>query len=1491
MALSKKSLFQRLTQLFRSGPVIRRKIRTTDTTVAVPDREKSSAALLLQKSQSPTYSTITANAYNISERLARFQDFVEMELCLSGDTLIAVPGGYRRIDDLAADCDKDPDKKFVVYAYDHNEKKIVPALGKQARQTVVTDAWKVTFDSGKSITGTSNHRLMLRDGTYCTIGDLKIGDSMMPFYRRDLYAKKGEEKENDYNWIYTMDKNSSHRGWVTEHRVMGEWIMQRSLADNEVVHHVNFNRADNRPENLVVMDALEHQRFHAKILNGKKWSQENSDWIKTFKANHSEWMKENNPATRHDITFGRVLETCERVGFNTTLLCNALDVSMTAITNRLQQNGFKNFETFAKAYNPQWRSDSWCNKGKLNPRFDHTLTFDLIAKNFTPGLKVKELSAKLNTTSTKVLNRLRSQGFSSYKEFAENFNNHKVVSVEYVGVMPLYDLTVDGYKNFSTDSVISHNTPEISAALDLWADESVAQDEKGRVLHVYSDNEKIKELLEDLFYGTLNVEFNLRAWVRNLPVHKDTMIPLLDGRNITIEQLAHEFDDGKQNWVYSTQEVSNRTVPGKVNWCGLTRKNSEIVRIWLDDETYVDCTPDHEWVLRDGSRKQAQHLQIGESLMPFYRDVSSKSNGDKLNGYERVYDASSNSYVYTHRRVAEILDEGVLKDGRWLVTHHKDFNKRNNDPSNLVRVDELEHLKMHGELGKNLLQTPEVKAKRMIGIDTWLRSDRHRTLAKQQLKSLQKKGLMKTSWNDYNSSEQAKFDNEKRSQLLKDVWTNGATQRRAALKIKFDLRCVDMIVERLETLGEYVNPSTLGTKLKADEVFMSYFKSINVGTKRDLTKPFNSSSGITSLLRYVGIESYIDLIATRVQTIASTSKFKRAEKRSRRMRNITSSTLARYDYKNHKVNRIEKLTETSDVYCMEVLGPNGEHDRHNFAVLTIDASGNLSSSGIISSNCKYGDQFLLIDVSPNFGVSNVFPIPVNEIEREENFDPGDPFAVRFRWVTLGNRTMENWEVAHLRLLGNDMFLPYGTSMIEAARRVWRQLILAEDAMLVYRVVRAPERRVFYIDVGNLPANEIEPYMEEQKAKLRTSEVVDRESGRVDLRHNPISILEDFFIGVRGTETGTKIDTLSGGQNTAAVEDVAYIQKKLIAALKIPRAYLGFDESLSSKSTLAQLDIRLSRTVNVIQKTVISELNKIAIIHLFANGFSGDDLQNFVLRLSNPSTVAQQQKLELWRTKFDIGGLMPENMGSAEFVQREIWGLNTDQINNIKSQRIDEKAFNDKLEAGGGGEGGDAGGGADLFGGGGGFDEPMGDEEPTDSGEEQPPAETAADEPEELDEPGVSLLTSADDEFEGYRINDNDGDPVKPNARIKHSQYNHSRRRTHGASKTHMPDFNKMTGYDRKTSKNVYDDDFLKSLHTNPLGESVTIEKFGLAPDVLSMLKNFTNKFGSIESRNSLLSESMDDIDDSILESDDSYDDLNENELVIVEDDFNDPQED
>ncbi len=330
--------------------------------------------------------------------------------------------------------------------------------------------------------------------------------------------------------------------------------------------------------------------------------------------------------------------------------------------------------------------------------------------------------------------------------------------------------------------------------------------------------------------------------------------------------------------------------------------------------------------------------------------------------------------------------------------------------------------------------------------------------------------------------------------------------------------------------------------------------------------------------------------------------------------------------------------------------------------------------------CKYGDFFLFLDISPDYGVMNGIPIPVNEIEREEGFDPDDPMAVRFRWVTQGNKILENWQVAHFRLLGNDAFLPYGSSVIEPARRIWRQLILIEDAMLVYRVIRSPERRVFKIDVGNVPPEEVETYMQQAKSALRSSQVVDKKTGRVDLRYNPLSVDEDYFLPVRGQTDGTAIDTLAGGQNTTAIEDVEYIQKKLFAALKVPKAYLGYDEMLSSKATLAQEDIRFSRTINKVQRVMISELNKIAAVHLYACGFDGEDLIDFTLKLSNPSTIAQQQKLELFRTKFEIAGNSPEGMLSRDYLRKRVLGLTNEEIEMIEKQKEEDKLRDLEVEA-------------------------------------------------------------------------------------------------------------------------------------------------------------------------------------------------------------------
>ena len=1010
MAKDKENLFQKLTKLFRSGPVVRRKIRTLDTAVAVADKTKSSGALLFQKSSAPTYATITANAYNLSERLMRYQDFAEMEYCLHGDTKIAVPGGYKTISELASECEGRPDHTFLVYAYDHNLQRIIPALGKQARQTRVDESYKVTFDNGQHIIGTPNHRLMKRDGTFCKIEDLKAGDAMMPFYRRDLFNGCKESGEG-YRWIYTMDKRSNMNGWVAEHRVIGEMLKGSPLVEGEVVHHRNFVKHDNRPENLEVMTESDHLNLHAKILNGAKWSEGNSTWIEQFKVNHSKFMTENNPTERKDITFGRILEIAERTGFNSKKMCEVLDTDPNVIKRRLRKHGYQNFETFARAYNPDWHNHGWDNRGEKNPRYVKSITFDKICSNFSKGMSNQQLADSLGTTIHVIEGRIRERGYKNYGEFSSTYDNLKVVSIEPHGVIPLYDLTVDGYKNFATDTVISHNTPELAAALDIYSDETCAQDEKGRVLHVYSDNEKIKEILEDLFYNTLNVEFNLRAWVRNL--------------------------------------------------------------------------------------------------------------------------------------------------------------------------------------------------------------------------------------------------------------------------------------------------------------------------------------------------------------------------------------------------------------------------------------------------VKYGDMFLYNDVSPEHGVINAFPIPVNEIEREENYDPNDPMAVRYRWVTLGNRTLENWEVSHFRLLGNDMFLPYGSSVIEPARRIWRQLILIEDAMLVYRVVRAPERRVFYIDVANIPPENVPMYVEEQRKNLRSSQVIDRTTGRVDLRYNPLSVDEDYFIPVRGSDSGTRIDTLAGGQNTAAVEDVAYIQKKLFAALKIPRAYLGYDEALSSKATLAQEDIRFSRTINVIQKTMIAELNKLAIIHLYANGFDSEDLQNFALRLSNPSTVAQQQKLELWRAKFEIAGSAPEGQMSKEFIRKEIWGLNDEQCKAIDDQRLKEKMVDQAIESAepaGAGEAESSDG-----------EETAGGEDET-GGEEEGGAEDlfAGDDSIQKD-PYLNLITAgddaADDEETPIKFSLSDVEvPVKAQKQLDRALYNRSRIRHHGSSKTHMPDFKRMTDYDNKSNTDPYDREWMRSYLSNPLGESSSPKyKTPVGNDVMSSLSRMSQspKFQNI----------------------------------------------
>jgi len=293
---------------------------------------------------------------------------------------------------------------------------------------------------------------------------------------------------------------------------------------------------------------------------------------------------------------------------------------------------------------------------------------------------------------------------------------------------------------------------------------------------------------------------------------------------------------------------------------------------------------------------------------------------------------------------------------------------------------------------------------------------------------------------------------------------------------------------------------------------------------------------------------------------------------------------------------------------------------------------------------KYGDFFLYLDIDDKYGIKSVIALPPMEIERLEGQDSTNPNYVQYQWNSAG-MTFENWQVAHFRVLGNDKYAPYGTSILEPARRIWRQLTLMEDAMMAYRVVRSSERRMFKIDVGSIPPQEVEQYMEKVVSQLKRHSVVDPSSGRVDLRYNPMAVEEDYFIPVRAGSV-TDISTLPGAQNITQIDDIKYLRDKLFSALKIPQAYLAMGEGAAEdKTTLAQKDIRFARTIQRLQRVIIAELTKIGIIHLYTLGFRGDDLLNFKLVLNNPSKIAELQELEHWKQKFDIAGSATEGFFS------------------------------------------------------------------------------------------------------------------------------------------------------------------------------------------------------------------------------------------------------
>ena len=331
--------------------------------------------------------------------------------------------------------------------------------------------------------------------------------------------------------------------------------------------------------------------------------------------------------------------------------------------------------------------------------------------------------------------------------------------------------------------------------------------------------------------------------------------------------------------------------------------------------------------------------------------------------------------------------------------------------------------------------------------------------------------------------------------------------------------------------------------------------------------------------------------------------------------------------------------------------------------------------------CKYGDFFLQLEINEKYGITNVAPLSAYDVARVEGLDENNPHYVKFVLEQGGDQhsaystqkphqmELENFEVAHFRLLSDSNFLPYGKSMIEQGRKVWKQLSLMEDAMMIHRIMRAPEKRVFQIDIGNIPPAEVDNYMQKILNKMKKTPIIDQATGEYNLKYNMQNITEDFFLPVRGGDSGTRIESLPG-LNYEAVEDIEYLKNKMLAALRVPKAFLGYEESLGSKATLAAEDVRFARTIERIQRITVSELTKIAIVHLYSQGYQDADLVNFELNLTNPSTIYETEKVELWNSKTQLASsMLQDGIVSTEWIYKNVFNFTEDKIKEMDNQIV------------------------------------------------------------------------------------------------------------------------------------------------------------------------------------------------------------------------------
>jgi intein/homing endonuclease/uncharacterized membrane protein YgcG len=1227
--VKEKSLYARLRRLFSTDVIVRNiggkqlKIKDTDNVMYATDR--NSMRDRFNRIRSTSYNAYSRD-FSLSYQAARMDLFRDYD-CVGPDTIIPLPDGtYPTIAELTEKYKNSPQERFHVFSYDHETDSIKLGKAFHPRKKKGTRiGYKVTFDNGQYVIGSLKHPFLMRNGEYKMTCELRVGDSVMPFYEKDFYG-------HGYRHVY----NYKH-GWQSEHRLIAEQF-NGPLNAHEVVHHKDFNKSNNSPDNLQIMLDSDHKQYHCKIIADKLWSAENKP--KTLeKIRNSDGYKNR----KFHKWNGK------RTGENNPFFEK---------THSVESNK-KRSDTLKKVLVNRDQS------GKKNLKYRNNISFDNVKEKAFEYYKeyskinLWDFIEHINCDHSTLQNRLKKEGhdWKSFKQNVESTLNHTIVSIESVGEIEVYDVTVEKYHNFATDSCIVGNTmdmdPILASALDIYSDECLTYNEMGQILTVHSSNNNVKQILDNLFGDILNIQHNLWSWTRNMCKYGDFFLKLYIAPEYGIYMVdpisAYNVERIENSDPYNKRYVKfqlRQTDTAQAEVC----ENYEMAHFRLMSDSnflpYGKCLASNSYVETEFGSKRINELEIGEKVWSF--DIDSKTfmltsilnkcnsgvkNTLKISSQHNEIECSEEHpvLVYCDEKL-EYKHANSLKISDLLV-----ISSNKNIKTNVVKLNHnfvTEHNHNGWKNNINILPT-DVNGEfaRFFGFmlgDGWLHND-----------AVMFAMGIDDSLNDVYGTLLEKYSNKERK--IREPRINSGGQ------------C-------------WVN-----SKLLADFLQINGFEGTAL-TKRIPPWVYELSDD----LKKEFIFGLVDADGSIFTDKWNVNRYS-LELNNKSLIEDVKCLLGRLNIKcsNVKERGFEGETEICGIKC----------NRHKAYYIYFYLDGNLKSQ-LQKYDLIKSDNVILSPI-----------IKIEQVGEQETFD--------IQVESNNHNFVANGIVVH-------------NSVVEGARRVWKQLSLMEDAMMIHRIMRAPEKRIFYTDIGNIPPNEVDQYMQNQKNMMKKVPYMDEQTGEYNLRFNLQNMVEDYFIAVRGGDSGTKIDTLAG-MDWNGTEDIEYLRNKMMAALKIPKAFLGYEEGISGKATLASEDVRFARTIQRVQRILTSELTKIAIVHLYAQGYRDESLVEFELELTNPSTIFEKEKLEIWNDKVDVAvNMMDSKLFSKNFIYKNIFNMSDDDSTSLKNEVIEDvkqnyriasieeeghdpakpfKKIGDGSGSGGGGHAGGGGGGGGGLGGG------------------------------------------------------------------------------------------------------------------------------------------------------------------------------------------------